>query len=1855
MSKTQQELLEKLSPEKRALLAERLGQRKKLETVDQTAMPKLARQEGENSFPLSSAQARIWFYENVNPGTPRYNFANSYRFIGKLNEDALHFAINEIVKRHEVLRAYFPDGQEDPVQVIRPSMTVSINRILPEPGQSFKDEASLIEIMKETSKELFNLQDGPLVRVNLYRVSEEEHVLLWMTHHIVYDLWSARVFDKEFQSFYQSYLTGEQARLTELPVQYPDYAAWQQGWVGGEEYKKQLAYWQNRLAKPLPLLDLPIDFNRKPLENQYVMKTFEFAIPASLVKRIRESGKTLGCTLYISLLSAYKLLLQRYSGQNDMIVSSAVTNRTKRETIDLIGYFANTVALRTKIEPEISFRELVKRVQEAVLEANDHQDVPFNKVVEALKPERSLMRSTLIETMFLLEGVPHGKLINPQLEMIPIEVDRMRGGFDVTLAIWEDGDEAYPGTLTYNPELFTEQTIRRMHRHLISILDLASSQPELPLHEITKLPQEDYEEVVVSWNNRNLPVLREPEPAFQQFERQAERLADQEAVRCENKSYTYKQLNEKANQMARYLGQLGVKSETVVGLYLDRSLDMMAGLLGVMKSGGAYVPLDPKNPIERVKTVIQEAGVSILFTESELAEEVLELPGVRTIVLDTDEVIDAIEAMDAANLNVTVSPEQLGYLLFTSGSTGKPKGIGVEHRQLSHYISGIMQELDLKPNWHYAMVTTFAADLGSTMIWGALIGGGTLHILKYERAADPDAFAAYFRKHPIDCMKIVPSHFEALLNIDNPADVLPRERLIFAGEASHWEMIDTIRKMNPTCTIQNHYGPTETTVSVLTYPVPSRPPAYKSTVPLGRPIAGVSTYVLDELGKPVPIGAIGELYIGGLTVTRGYYGQPELTEERFLPNPFSSEAGSRFYRTGDLVRYWADGNIEFIGRTDFQVKIRGFRIETGEVESVILAQKDVRDAIVIAREDTPGDKRLVAYVIPSNSEAYSTSELRKSLKDILPDYMVPSAFCVMDQFPLNANGKIERKALPLPEASLADMADLMVAPRNEIETRIAQIWSETLELPVEQIGIDHDFFDIGGESLKAIKIVRKIGSGVSVMDMIKYPTIRELAERMGASRSGEGTKLLHELTRPISAAIKDASVICLPFGGGSAITFRNLAEALPARFSLFAADLPGHDFSRADEPLEPLDAAMASLLEEIKLQVKGPILLYGHCVGGAAALKLAYMLEEEGFDLRGVFMAGTFPAARLPGKLFEWWHRFFPRHKLMSTKMIKETFRAFGGLDDSISEEEQTFMMRSSQHDGKEAEDYYTSLYSQQNYPKLKAPITCVVGGSDRMTLFYEEQYADWEDFSDNVNLRVIPNAGHYFQKHQPDELAEHIVEQNRMWKAAGAVSASNQEVASAAESFVGKQDSRRMKPSMAAFFVVSFSRLISMMGSNLLGFALGLWVYQETGSVGDFAMISVFAMIPGILLLPFAGAIADRYDRRKIMMASEVMALVATGFIGILYWTDNLLLWHMCAAAVLSAMAGSFMGPASQAAVTQLVPKRYLAQANSINGITNAVTGIAAPALGGLMVVSIGMSGLLMIDIVSFVFCLFALSMIRFPNRLYWKAEEPIMKEILGGWNYIIKRKSLVAMVLFFMLTNFLMTLFNVLTTPLVMKFSTADVLGFIYTGWGVGTLVGSLLISIWGGFSRRTTGMVGSVVLIGLSVILTGLQPHPAFPFIGLLGFGFALAFLETHWQSIIQAKVGLELQGRVFAMNMMLAFLMRPISFIVAGPLADDLFEPLMMQDGAWSNLLGPIFGVGEGRGIGVLVTLIGIVLFVWGIIGMKYRPLRDMETILPDIIPDALIIKDKDKLQELADQQLQEAMNAAKESKGRTLSA
>ena len=730
-------------------------------------------------------------------------------------------------------------------------------------------------------------------------------------------------------------------------------------------------------------------------------------------------------------------------------------------------------------------------MKNTALQAYEHQDLPFEKLVEELNPERNQSQTPLFQVSFAFQNVPRSNLDIPELKVTSVEIDSSGAKFDLTAAFIEHEREMTV-RVEYRRELFEAATIARMFGHFRNLLEGIVANPEQRTSELPILTESEKHQLLVAWNDTERGYSSD-KCIHELFEKQVEKTPDAIALVFEDQQLTYRELNNRANQLGHYLQKLGVGPEVLVGVCVERSIEMIVGLLGILKAGGAYVPLDPSYPKERLAFMLQDAAAKLIVAHERLLEDLPEQSAVR-VCLDRDWV--EIEQESVENSQRLVTAESLAYVVYTSGSTGQPKGVAVEHRQLINYLESIIERLELTSQRSFATVSTLAADLGNTVIFSSLCTGAALHLISRDRVADAEAMADYFNRHAIDCLKIVPSHLAALQSVSHPERVLPRQLLILGGEASDVDWVKRLATLAPSCRIVNHYGPTETTVGVMTYAVEKDSlPGGLPHLPLGRPIANTQIYILDQYLAPVPIGVVGEIYIGGIGLARGYLNQPELTAEKFIYHSFSGEPARRLYKTGDQARYLPDGNIEFLGRIDNQVKIRGYRIELGEIESVLGQHPTVQSSLVVVREDEPGDKRLVGYVVARPEVSFDASEVRQYLKHKLPEYMIPSNFALLDELPLTPSGKVDRRALPAPDQNGLQLANVYQPPRTPTEETLVTIWGKVLKL--EKVGIDDNFFDLGGHSLLATQVMSRIRSAFSIdlplRHMFESPTVAEMA------------------------------------------------------------------------------------------------------------------------------------------------------------------------------------------------------------------------------------------------------------------------------------------------------------------------------------------------------------------------------------------------------------------------------------------------------------------------------------------------------------------------------------------------------------------------------------------------------------------------------------------------------------------------------------------------------------------------------------------------------------------------------------------
>ncbi|MEV4187943.1 amino acid adenylation domain-containing protein, partial [Streptosporangium canum] len=1486
----------------------------------------------------------------------------------------------------------------------------------------------------------------------------------------------------------------------------------------------------------------------------------------ALTARVRGVAAETGCTPFMVLLAAWQELLGRISGTDDVPVGVPEAGRLHPDTAHMLGCFVNTLVLRGDRSGEPTGRELLARTNGAVLDALTHRDVPFERIVEHLHPERSLATTPIFQVLLnVLDDRPRA-LDFPGLTAEHAPPAPLTTKYDLNLAFVNEGEE-YDGELTYRTDLFDEPTVRRMAGWYLNLLEGMLADLDAP---VAAVPLEPVTGPVAAGARIPMDLTR---PLHAVVGDRARRTPEAIAAVDASGSLTYGEADRLANRLARHLIAAGVRPDEPVGVLVDRHTGLVPALLGVLRAGGAYMPMEPVYPDDRLAYMVETAGARVVLADREHAGRV---PG--TLVLP-----DLLAAGPDDPVEVDVTPGHLAHVIFTSGSTGRPKGAAIEHRSALHYLHGLAE---LVPDVHssYGVVSTIASDLVLTCLYGALVRGAAVHLVDQDAATDPEAYAAYLAAHPVDVIKMVPSHLELLAAHGDLARMLPRRLLILAGEATSWELAERVRAAGPDLEVQIHCGPTETMVSVLGGRVPD-PPSRSGSVPLGRPLAGVDCYVVDAAGRPLPAGVPGELWVAGPSLARGYLNRPDLTAERFVPDPVTG--ADRCYRTGDRVRLNSAGLVEFLGRVDDQVKIRGFRVELGEVKAALQEQPGVREAAVLPVGEGRS-RRLAAWVAPTSVDL---AVIRAGLRERLPDYMVPPAIVVLDELPLTPLGKVDRARLPIPEAAPAAER---VAPSTPTEVRIAAVWADILDV---EVGVDDDFFALGGDSFRAVRAVREIDPSLRVIDLFTRPTVRELAAHLdGGAEAPAG--LLHRLAGPRTAS---RTVVCLPYGGGSAAAYQPLATAL-ARTSpttaVLAVELPGHDPARPDEAMLPMPELADRIVAELA-GISGPIVLYGHCVGSAAATELALRLEASGTPVAGVFVGGSFPDARLPGRLSAWWNRRFPAHRWASDRTQRDFLRTLGALDEDFGDT--GTMLRGLRHDVEEAQTWFSRHLDTPagEERRLKAPLLCVIGERDRATELYQERYREWGAFADRVGLATIPRAGHYFIKHQAEPLARHISEHLDRW-AGGDLPEPVGEVEVAGRS--ARRDLRR-------FYTVAAGQTVSLLGAALTSFALGVWAYQESGRVLDYALVSMLALLPSLLAAPLGGAVADRVDRRRVMLVCDGVSAAATAILVILLWLGRLEVWQVGIIAGLLSLVTAFHRPAYLAAVAQLVPKPYLMQANAVANLGTGLGMLIGPLGGAALIALVGLHGVVAVNIVTFLAGLGTLLLVRFPDRLFHRLEESFGQAIVGGWRFLVRRRPLMIMIGFFVVMNYLNMLALAVTVPAVLSFGDVAGVGAVTATQGVGAVLGSLVMVFWGGTERRAIGMVGFVIGFGAGVLLVGLRPSLALAaFGGLMSWVF-LTVLNAHWLALIQLKVGLELQGRVLATNQMLAVSMTPLAFLTAPSLADDVFGPLLVPGGPLADtVVGDVVGVGPGRGVGLLLVVCGALLMLWGALGLWYRPLR-----------------------------------------------
>jgi len=1071
-------------------------------------------------FPASFAQERLWFLDQFDPGSAVYMLPRSYYFNWPVDIDALARALNEIMRRHEVLRTAFARIDGEVMQVVAPALALPLPvidlRAMPESTR----DSEFQRIAAQEVSQPFDLATGPLLRAKLVTLGHVAHVLLLTMHHIVSDAWSCDILYRELTALYGAFAAGRPSPLGELAVQYADFAQWQRALLSGAVLDGHMQYWRRQLAGAAALLEMPSDRPRGAVQS-FRGAMIGFGLPETLGDWLKRLAREENATLFMVLLASFMTLLHRYTGQTDIVVGSPIANRSRTEIEELIGFFVNTLVLRVKFSGNPSFREVLRQVREVTLEAYAHQDLPFEKLVQELRPARHASHNPLFQVMFVHQVAADAAAPAGDPNFISHPTSGM-SKFDLTLFVTEAGAHL-SGAVEFNTDLFDPVRMARLIGNFRMLLDAAARAPDLPVSALPLLTQAETT-LIGQWN----ATRHDYGPAktiAALFEAQVARLPDATAILWAGQSLSYGALNQRANRLAHYLRRLGVRPETRVGFCLRRSTNLAVALLGVLKAGGAYVPLDPTYPRDRIAFVVQDSEAAVVITD-ETARDALPPFDVAIVSLDRDAASIEAESADnpiAAQLGADApGTDTLVYVIYTSGSTGRPKGVAMAHRPLFNLLQWQIASSRLPDETRTLQFTSPNFDVSFQEMFSTWCGGGTLVMIDEDSRLDPSRLLRIIAELAIARLFIPPVVLAQLAteSAGTRADLGALRQVIVAGEPLHvTPAVAAIFARAPNAGLHNHYGPTETHLAT-TFAPGSPPAAWPALPPIGRPIANVQTHILDRQLQPVPVGILGELYIGGAGLARGYLNRPALTAERFVPDPFSGAPGTRLYRTGDLVRYNAFGDIEFFGRADDQAKIRGFRVEPAEIRAVLERHAAVRDCAVVVRSDRQDEARLVAYMTVQPGPAPTTAELRRFLAATLPDYMVPSSFIRLDELPLLPNGKLDRNALPAPDAARPAFDEALAAPTTPTEAVLADLWVEVLRL--EQVGIHDNFFDLGGHSLLATQVISRIRERLQVelplRRLFEAPTIAALAptiDELAGVRSAElGTEGAAAAPRP---------------------------------------------------------------------------------------------------------------------------------------------------------------------------------------------------------------------------------------------------------------------------------------------------------------------------------------------------------------------------------------------------------------------------------------------------------------------------------------------------------------------------------------------------------------------------------------------------------------------------------------------------------------------------------------------------------------------------------------------------------------------
>ena len=1209
---------------------------------DTKILPRIESAGQKEHYPLSFSQERMWFLHELEPESIAYNFVIPIRFVGDLNIEILVESYKKVVQRHDQLHSnfYIVDGR--PVQAVKDDYDVYYN-IVELSGSGDEDpenEARRIAEMEVLHH--FDLKNEPLVRLTVISLDKRDNIILLNMHHIISDEWSLAVITYELCEIYKS---SGQDDLFPLPLRYVDFSVWQRNVFAEESFNSQMEYWKKQLDG-MPVLNLPID-KQRPVVQTYSGSYYKEKIHESLIKKIHETGGRHGVTAYMVLLACFFILLHRYSGQDDLAVASPVANRTRVETEGMIGTFVNTLVLRGDLHGNPSFRELLQRIKETVIGAFTNQDLPFERLVEELRPKRDMSILPLAQVLFNVMNVPFVDNFPENIQWQIYEIEVVGVQFDLVMAIeYELLNEI---TLSYNKDLFDSATARQILDHYLNILEIVLADNNVRINDIAFLKDQELSRILSDWNSN--PLFYPGNVIYPQvFEDQARRNPGKTAVIFEDKKVTYAELNSKANRLARHLIARKPVNKPLIGIYLNRSDEMLACLIAVMKTGGSYLPLDPTYPDDRVVFMIEDSQVDVIISESALMDCLTSYRD-RIILVDA---IQNLKDFDDSNFPNKAGPGDLAYTIYTSGSTGKPKGVQIEHRSLLNFLYSMKEKPGITESDRLCAVTPISFDISVLELFLPILAGATVIIAPREFTIDGRLLLKHIKDNNATMMQATPSTWRLLVEAGWNGEAL--QKVLCGGEAIPRDLAENI--LNRGLTVWNLYGPTETTVWSTIYHIENK----YDPILIGKPIGNTKTYILDASMKPVPSGVAGELFIGGDGVARGYLNRPELTSEKFIINPFSEKKFERIYRTGDLARYRHDGNIEFLGRNDQQVKVRGHRIELGEINAVVAQYGGIKYAVTVVREDCPGDKRIVTYFVKDDSSgSIRISDLKEYAKKEIPAYMVPAFFIEMQKLPLLPNGKVNIHALPAPDEIEPEKE--VVNPQNHNQEMLVEIWQEVMN--VKKIGIRDNFFDLGGYSLLAVRLMTRVNEAFKIdlplRTLFLNPDIESLSRVINSNIKVTAVGDIHESDRPDTRGAlypheekykqQNASVISAPLSifpmqpkgnrpslfiiSGVHVEEDGFYRYLSCIIPSLGLDQPVYGLRPRgllgdDKPHDNISEMAADYIKEIKLiQSHGPYFIGGECIGGLAAYEIARQLERNNENVGVLLLLDTFHVSAL--------------------------------------------------------------------------------------------------------------------------------------------------------------------------------------------------------------------------------------------------------------------------------------------------------------------------------------------------------------------------------------------------------------------------------------------------------------------------------------------------------------------------------------------------------------------------------------------------------------------------------------------------